>query len=100
MEDPRRGEKAGPCLNLILKCLCLGGHEEPGIFTNLSQIRVTKTVLDDTVDETQGNGMVLHLAVVEIVKPEGGTLLDDNRIIVSIKRLCRLKGDLVFNTLS
>jgi len=60
LKDPRAGKEARPGLNLVLELLGLQRHEETRVATDLSQSRVSKTVLDDAVDETEGDWMVLH----------------------------------------
>jgi hypothetical protein len=51
-----------------LEDLCLRGHEEPGVSTDLAELRVSETVLDDTVDEAERDRVVFHLGVVEIIE--------------------------------
>ena len=64
LEDPRRCEETWPSLNLTLEDFCLFGHEESRVTTDLSQRRISQTVLDDAVDETKCDWMVFHLGVV------------------------------------
>ena len=47
------------------------GHEEPGVSTDLSELRVSETILDDAIDETQGDWMVFHFGVVQVVQQKG-----------------------------
>lgn len=70
MKNPRRGEKARPCFDLVLKYLGLGGHEEPGVSTYLPEFGVAEAILDYTIDETQGDRVIFHFGAVQIVKPE------------------------------
>jgi len=70
LENPGRGEESRPCFDLVLECLCLGWHEESGVSTDLAELGVSKTVLDDAVDETKSNWMVLHFRVVKIIEQE------------------------------
>lgn len=70
MENPRRGEKAGPRLDLALEHLRLGWHEESGVPADLPELGVPEAVLDDAVDEAQRDWVVLHLGVVEIIEQE------------------------------
>jgi len=50
-----------------LEHLRLGWHEETGVSANLPELRVSEAVLDDTIDEAQCDGMVLHFGVVKII---------------------------------
>ena len=81
LENPRRREETGPCLNLALEDLCLTRHEEARVPTNLSQRRIPQTILDHTVDEAQTDRIVLHLRVVQVVQEEGRDFLNDNSVI-------------------
>jgi hypothetical protein len=49
---------------LVLKHLGLSWHEEPRVSTDLSKLGVSKTVFDDTIDEAQSYGVILHLGVI------------------------------------
>lgn len=66
--------------------LSLSWHEESWVSTNLTELRVTEGVLNDTVDETQSNRMILHLGVVEIVEEESRAFLDDDGVVSTIER--------------
>lgn len=85
MENPRRGEKTRPCLNLVLEDLGLSGHEEPRVPTDLPELRVSEAVFDDTVNETQSNGVVLHFGVVEVIEQECRALFYNNGVVPAVK---------------
>ena len=78
---------------MILEDLCLGRHEEARVPSNLSELGVSETVFDDGVNEAQGNWMILHFRVVEIVQKEGRYFVDDNSIIPTEERCGSLNGD-------
>jgi len=51
-----------------LKHLGLCWHEESWVSTDLSELGVSETVLDDTVDEAESYGVILHFGVVKIIE--------------------------------
>lgn len=97
LEDPRGREETRPRLDLALENLCLAGHEETRVPTNLPQRRVSQTVLDDTVDEAEGDRVVLHLRVVQAVQEEGRALLNDDSVVATVERLRRLQRQAVLD---
>jgi len=80
-----------------LEHLCLSWHEESRVSTNLSELGVSKTVLDDAVDETERYRMVLHFGVVEIVKKESRAFFNHDGVVSSIERRGGLKRDLMLD---
>jgi hypothetical protein len=83
-----------------LECLCLGWHEESGVFTNLAELRVSKTVLDDAVDETKSNWMVLHFGVVKIVEQESRYFFNHDCVVSAVKWRSCLQCDLMLDSRS
>ena len=64
LKDPRGGEEPRPSGHLPLECLRLGWHEKSWVPSNLAQSRVTKTILDDTVDEAECYWVIFHFWVI------------------------------------
>jgi hypothetical protein len=85
LENPGRGEESRPSFDRVLECLCLGWHEESGVFTNLAELGVSQTVLDDAVDELKSNWMVLHFGVVKVVKQESRAFFNHDGVISTIE---------------
>lgn len=80
----------------MLECFRSGWHEESGVSTDLPQLRVSETILDDAIDEAQGDWVVLHLGAIQFVEEECRTLLDDDGVIPSVKWSSGLESDLAF----
>jgi hypothetical protein len=78
LENPRGCEKTRPGLNDVVKHLCLLGHEEKRTSTDLFQGWVPEGRFDDVVDEGQGNGMIFHFKLVEVLQVEHRNLFDDD----------------------
>lgn len=86
MENPGRGKESRPSLDLVLERLSLGWHEESGVSADLAKLGVSKGVLDDAVDETKGNRVVLHFGVVKIVKQESRAFFNHDFVISAVER--------------
>ena len=76
----------------------MGWHEESGVSTDLTQLRISETVFDDTVDETECHRMILHLGVVKIVKKESGAFFNHDCVVAAIERRGGLERDLMFDS--
>jgi hypothetical protein len=75
----------------------LSWHEESGVSTDLSELRVSEAVLDNAVDEAKSYWMIFHLGVVKIVEQESGAFLDHNGIVPSVERRGGLKRNLMLD---
>lgn len=80
----------------MLECFRSGWHEEARVSTDLPQLGVSQTILDDAVDEAQGDWVVLHLGTIQFVEEECRTLLDHDRVIPTVKWRSGFESDLAF----
>lgn len=93
LEDPGRGEESWPGLDLVLESFGLRGHEESRVAAYLSEIGVSEGVLDYIIKENEGNRVVLHFGVVEVVQQEGRGLLDLDGEVAAIEGSGGLQSD-------
>jgi len=78
LEDPGGGEETWPGLDGVVERLGLGAHEEARVAADLAQVGVPHLRLDDRVDEVKGEGVLLHLHRIEIIKLEFADALNQN----------------------
>lgn len=95
LEDPAGSEEAGPGLDGVVEYLCLAGHEEAGVATDLAQFGIAHLSLDDGVDETECEWVLLHFHGVEIVKGKFAHALNADDEFAAEVGLLRLKVDLL-----
>ena len=78
LEDPRRSEEPWPSLNGVIEDLGFWTHEETRISSNLTEVRIAHLRFDDGVYEIQGERMVFHLHLIELVKGKLRNALDED----------------------
>ena len=71
----------------------MGRHEESWISTDLAQLGVPETVFDDAVDEAEGDGVVLHLGVVELLELECRAYHNGNGVKPTVEGAGSLQRD-------
>jgi len=87
LKDPGGGKEPRPSHHSIVEGLCLLGHEESRVPTDLSQFRISQTALDDTVNEAKCEGMLGHLQPIQVVQKEFRHSLDDYCVVAVVERL-------------
>ena len=78
LENPGRGKEARPRLYRVVEDLGFRTHEEAGVSADLAEIGVAHLGLDDGVYEVEGEGVVFHLHLVQLVESELRNALDQN----------------------
>ena len=95
LEDPGRSEEAGPGLHSIVEGLGLGAHEEARVAADLAQVAIAHLRLDDGVDEVEGEGVLLHAHLIEVIELEFADALNQNCKFTTEEETFRLKVNFI-----
>lgn len=68
-------------------------HEEAGVAADLAKLAVAHLGLNDTIDEAEGEGVLLHFHGVKVVESKLGNALNPDRKLPTEICLLRFKID-------
>lgn len=95
LENPGGREESRPGLYRVVEHLGLRPHKEARIAADLAQVRVAHLCLDDGVDEVEGEGVLLHAHLIEVIEHEFANALNQDSEFTAKERILSLEIDLV-----